>query len=190
MFPISAFQNTVLKLVAILERNNISFHLTGGVTGSAYGEPRLTQDIDVVIENAGSLASKSQLADEFSAAGFLFDDKSVNVAIEQKAMFQLFDPDESLKLDVYPRELIEGELSRSNQMPIFEGIDLPIVSRQDAAASKLIWIGKGSHKSRRDLRQLMRRCSKVEQDFVTDFAAKHSLASLLEAVLQEPDEIA
>ena len=190
MFPISAFQSTVLKLVAILERNHIPFHLTGGVTGSAYGEPRLTQDIDVVIENAGSRERCTQLADQFSAAGFLFDHQAINVAIEQKGMFQLFDPDESLKLDVYPRELIAGELSRSNQMPIFEGINLPIVSLQDAAASKLIWVSKGSHKSRRDLKQLMRRCSKVEQDFVTNFAAEKKLASLLEEVLQEPDEIA
>lgn len=189
MFPISAFQNTVLKLVAILQRNEIAFHLTGGVTGSAYGEPRLTQDIDVVIENAAALERANQLADEFSAAGFLFDRDSIDVAISQKQMFQLFDSDESLKLDIYPRELIDGELSRSNRMAIFDGIDLPIVSLQDAAASKLVWISKGSHKSRRDLRQLMPRCSQAEQDFVMDFAARNALTSLLEEVLQESDEI-
>jgi len=189
MFPISAFKNTVLKLVTILQRNDIPFHLTGGITGSAYGEPRLTQDIDVVIENAMSLERLDQLVDEFTAAGFLFAHDSIHDAVEKKHMFQLFDPQESLKLDIYPRELIEGELSRSNRMAIFENIDLPIVSRQDAAASKLVWISKGSHKSRRDLRQLLLNCSVAERDFVADFAAKHALASLLQQVIQEPDEL-
>ncbi len=189
MFPISAFQDTVLKLVSVLQRNKVAFHLTGGVTGSAYGEPRLTQDIDIVIENSAATERAVQLADEFSLVGFLFDRNAMSIAIEQKRMFQLFDPDESLKLDLYPRELIGGELSRSNQMEIFENIILPIVSRQDAASSKLVWISKGSHKSRRDLRQLMLRCSKTEQDFVTEFAAENELTSLLQQVLQEADEL-
>lgn len=32
------------------------------------------------------------------------------MAVDQKQMFQLLDSQEALKLDVYPRELIPGEL--------------------------------------------------------------------------------
>jgi hypothetical protein len=141
-----------------------------------------------VIENQSSLTKSDLLADEFTTAGFMFDRDSATDAIRRKQMFQLFDPVESLKLDLYPRELIEGELTRSNKMPVFEGIDLPVVSRQDAAASKLIWISKGSHKSRRDLRQLFIRCSQPERDFISSFASSNSLSKLLEQVLQESDE--
>ena len=51
MFPIESFQKTVLKFTAILNHIEIPFHLTSGVTGVAYGEPGLTQDIDIVIQN-------------------------------------------------------------------------------------------------------------------------------------------
>ena len=50
-------------------------------------------------------------------------------------------------MDVYAREL-----SRSESHEVFEGQMLSVVSRQDAAISKLLWISKGSHKSRRDFR--------------------------------------
>ncbi len=41
MFPIESFRKTLLKVVEILQPLQIPFHLTGGVTSVAYGEPRL-----------------------------------------------------------------------------------------------------------------------------------------------------
>ena len=48
MFPVEIFQSTITKFSKILDSLEMRFHLTGGVTGTAYGEPRMTQDIDVV----------------------------------------------------------------------------------------------------------------------------------------------
>jgi len=47
MFPVEAFENTIGKFVAIAEAIGLPFHITGGSISSAYGEPRLTQDIDI-----------------------------------------------------------------------------------------------------------------------------------------------
>ncbi|MFN9788388.1 MAG: hypothetical protein ACK54R_01520, partial [Pirellulaceae bacterium] len=49
MFPVEAFQKTILRFVAITEAIGLPFHITGGSISSAYGEPRLTQDIDIVV---------------------------------------------------------------------------------------------------------------------------------------------
>lgn len=64
----------------------------------------------------------------------------------------------ALKLDIYPRELILGELQRSEPLELFEGVFVPVVARTDAALSKLIWIAKGSQRSRRDLRGIFANC--------------------------------
>ncbi len=40
---------------------------------------------------------------------FLFDANAVKSAVESGKMFQQFDTIESLKLDMYPREMIPGE---------------------------------------------------------------------------------
>lgn len=48
MFHVEAFEKSIGKFVAIAEAIGLPFHLTGGSISSAYGEPRLTQDIDLV----------------------------------------------------------------------------------------------------------------------------------------------
>ena len=148
MFPIEAFQKTLVKIVDILQLLKIPFHLTGGITSVAYGEPRLTQDIDIVVHNESACMRLEQLLVALTQSDFIFEPRAVETAVKKKKMFQLFDPVESLKLDMYPREMIPGELSRSVQAEIFDQVFLPIVSRVDAAASKLVWISKGSRWTR------------------------------------------
>ncbi len=189
MFPIESFQNTLLKFVAILQRQKISFHLTGGITGVAYGEPRLTQDIDIVLENKATFDKLNPLIDELGKSDFIFSADSIKQAVQNEKMFQLFDSVEALKLVVYPREMIEGELTRSNQVEIFEAITLPIASRIDAAISKLLWISKGSHKSRRDFRQIELRSNKSEMERIRKMAEELKVPALLNEVLSESDEI-
>ena len=189
MFPIESFKNSLLKFVEILNRHEIPYHLTGGITGVAYGEPRLTQDIDFVIQNAASVEKLDKLLDELTNSEFVFTEATVVEAVRNRGMFQLFDSVESLKLDVYPREMIEGELSRSQEVEIFESVRLPIASRQDAAISKLIWASKGSHKSRRDFRQISIRSSEDETKEVRRMAKELGLDELLDEVIGESDEI-
>ena len=104
-------------------------------------------------------------------------------------MFQLLDAEESLKLDIYPRELIPGELDRSVLESVFEGEKLPIASRVDAAISKLIWISKGSHKSRRDFRKIFGSAAADDRKFIEEFAQQLNLKNLLDEVVIEPEEI-
>lgn len=189
MFPAETFRDTLARLAAILDRLEVRFHLTGGVSTIAYGEPRMTQDVDIVVDPRTLAARLGEFLTAVEAAGFLVDEKATRHAVEHAGMFQLLDLAESLKLDLYPRELIPGELDRSAAAEVFAGLTLPIVSRADAALSKLVWISKGSHKSRRDLRQVLRRATGRERDFVHHQAARLGLASLLAQVLGESDVI-
>jgi hypothetical protein len=189
MFPVEAFQNTLLKAVNIFRQLGAPFHITGGMTSVLYGEPRMTQDIDIVVDNQILAERIDTLIECLNDSGFLFDAASVRKALDQKDMFQLFDMVEALKLDIYPREMIPGELSRSCFVEIFPGVELPVVARVDAAASKLVWVSKGSHKSRRDLRQIFRNASLSDREQIYELAQKLSLRTLLDEVLNESDEI-
>lgn len=66
---------------------------------------------------------------------------------------------------------------------------MPIASRPDLVLSKLIWISKGSRKSRRDVKQRMLRANAAETALVHQFADEMQLRLLLDEVLAEPDEI-
>ncbi|MFM7109062.1 MAG: nucleotidyl transferase AbiEii/AbiGii toxin family protein [Planctomycetaceae bacterium] len=189
MFPAETFRDTLARLRKILDGLGIRFHLTGGVSTIAYGEPRMTQDVDVVVDPRALAPKVGEFLAAVESAGFLVDPETTRRAVADAGMFQLLDLAESLKIDLYPREMIPGELDRSVPVEVFAGLSLPIVARSDAALSKLIWVSKGSHKSRRDLRQILRRANAVEQGVVNRLAAEFGLASLLAEVLAESDAV-
>lgn len=189
MFPPEVFRDTLVRLAALLDRLAIRFHLTGGITTVAYGEPRMTQDFDVVIDPSDATRQIELLIIGLRDSGFLIDPDAARQAVREAGMFQALDLAESLKVDLYPRQLIPGELDRSVEMEIFEGVMLPVASRADTLLAKLVWISKGSHKSRRDLRQIIRGAGDLEREAVVRQAEAFGLASLLGEVLAESDEI-
>lgn len=189
MLPAEGFRPTLSRLVAVLDRFRIRFHLTGGITSVAYGEPRMTQDLDLVLDRDRVLAVQDEFLDALSRAGFQYSETMAREAIESRQMFQLLDMDQVIKLDLYVRCLIPGELDRSVRTELFPGVMLPIVARTDAALSKLIWIENGSHRSRRDLRRILAGATADELATVKRAAREINLASLLDEVLAGKDEI-
>ena len=101
----------------------------------------------------------------------------------------MLDKKESLKLDVYVREMISGELDRSELQEVFDGVFFPVACHVDTAIAKLIWISKGSHKSRSDLRAMFRKASYQQRQAIRASAAERKLDSLLDEVLSESDHI-
>lgn len=189
MYPVEIFRDTLSRLLTILTGHGVQFHLTGGITSVAYGEPRMTQDIDIVVANQALARSLDGFVTAAVQAGFMLDTAAVRQAVADRTMFQLFDMAEALKIDMYPREMIPGELDRSTHLEVFEGMLLPVVSRTDAAASKLVWASKGSHKSRRDLRQIVRLMALAERPELDRLAGLLHLRDLLAEILSEADEI-
>lgn len=70
MFPVEAFERTIGKFVAIAEAIGLPFHLTGGSISSAYGEPRLTQDIDIVVSPEVAKHRIDNLVKRLACVGF------------------------------------------------------------------------------------------------------------------------
>jgi hypothetical protein len=95
MFPVDAFRATLEKAVRIFRRLGIRFHLTGGIASIYYGEPRLTQDIDIVIDNAQVAAALDSFLQSIEESDFIYEPDSVRNAVAEQGMFQLLDGVES-----------------------------------------------------------------------------------------------
>ena len=91
MFPVEAFERTILKFVAIAESLQLPFHLTGGSVSSAYGEPRLTQDIDIVVSPEIAKVRIDDLVTHLAVSDFLFTESVVRRAVQAGELFQLLD---------------------------------------------------------------------------------------------------
>jgi len=180
---------TVRRISDLLRRFSIAFHVTGGIACSYHGEPRFTQDIDIVID---PVAARSQLEHLLRAmeGAYLVDPVLARAAVERGGVFQALDLTSFFKVDVYPRELIPGELGRAEPCEVFPGVVVPLVSHVDAILSKLVWVRKGSHRSRRDVRSLHAFLDARHDQELADRARALQLDLLLREVLaeSEPEE--
>jgi len=96
VFPIEIFHSTLAKLVEVLNRFSIRFHLTGGITAVAYGEPRMTQDLDLVLDYDTALRNRDAFLSALVQAGFHIEPTTARKALEGKMMFQALDIDQAL----------------------------------------------------------------------------------------------
>ncbi|MCB9465669.1 MAG: hypothetical protein H6682_18410 [Candidatus Eisenbacteria bacterium] len=141
-------RQTVERVVSALEALGVRFHITGGLASSYYGEPRTTRDADFVVRLGHSEGTKLVTA---LSREFLIEAEAVRQAIASRGLFQALDQDTLMKADFHVGERIEGELDRSVVHELFEGFSAPLVSKEDAILSKLIWVQEGSDRSRTDI---------------------------------------
>jgi hypothetical protein len=189
MFDPEAFFPVLQKIARVLDDCGIRYHLTGGLVSVYYAEPRLTQDADLVVDPAQLQAHLEQFLDALRRLDYLATEETIRDAVSRGRSFQIIDTQERLKVDLYPRELVPGALDRSTLIDLTTELRIPIASRPDLIASKLVWIDKGSHKSRRDVRMLMRGATDDEQSLAREYAEHLGLTDLFDEVLAEPDEI-
>lgn len=84
MHEAEIFRPTLTRLVEVLNRVGVRFHLTGGVTAVAYGEPRMTQDLDLVIDSDAALRCRDALLRELAAAGSHLEEPIARTAMPRR----------------------------------------------------------------------------------------------------------
>ena len=129
----------VLRDVSLrLESGGISFMLTGSVAMNYYAQPRMTRDIDLVIEIA------TDQTDVFVALfekDYYVDRRTVAKATAQRSMFNLIHNGTIVKLDcivLKSDEYRQEEFARRTRVTIRD-FQTWIVSREDLILSKLYW---------------------------------------------------
>jgi hypothetical protein len=172
------FPETIERLLPILVELGLRFHFTGGVAASYYGDPRFTQDLDLVIDLAIDRPETGMLLNRLSS-GYLIDHQTARDAIERHSLFQAIDERSMVKIDFHVGEKIPGELSRGTQREIVPGVLAPLVSQEDAILSKLIWLRMGSHKGRHDVVEMLKRDEDLDRHALRERAAAMELEELL-----------
>jgi hypothetical protein len=179
------FPETVERVLAILSELGLKFHVTGGVVSSYYGDPRFTQGLDIVIQLIAGRPETKALLDRL-ALGYLIDEQTAMDAIRRNSIFQAIDEASMIKIDFHVGEKIPGELERSLYREIFPGVVAPLVSKEDAILSKLRWIQLGSHKSRHDVKVMLKRKEDLDLAVLRQRAVTLGLDVLLAEIENEP----
>ena len=119
----------------------ILYMVTGSFAMSAYGKPRFTRDIDIVLE------IKPETVDKFCALfekDYYISKNSVERAVNNRSMFNLIHLEKAVKIDCIVCKNTEFEklkFQRRREAKIGE-LAFWTITKEDLILSKLVWASK------------------------------------------------
>ena len=173
-------QFKVLKDVANrLDQAGIAYMITGSLAMNYYAQPRMTRDVDLVVD------LHTRDADRFVklfTEKYYISPEAVAAAIADRRMFNLIHLEETLKVDMIvrkdtPYRRLEFDRRRTVDL---EGSAMQIVSPEDLVLSKLDWLKDSrSEMQLRDVRNLLASVPEIDEEYLGEWAGKLGLAELL-----------
>jgi len=176
-------ESEVLKTVVTrLTAAGISYMVSGSTALNYYAQPRMTRDVDIVVELGPQDAER--LAALFQE-DFYCDLESVRNAIMRRGLVNIVHFEHVVKIDFIvrkdsPYRLEEFSRKRLIHTPDFS---LWVVAPEDLLLSKLYW-AKDSHSEiqLRDVRNLVSAVEDLDWSYIERWAEELSVAGLLQEV--------
>lgn len=146
--------NDLLRyVVQCLEKAGIPYFITGAVAGIAYGEPRLTNDIDIVADIQEDHVA--ELGKCFPEGEYYFDPDSALKAIRRKSQFNIIHPSSGLKIDMMiptKHPFDKSRFARVRRMKSDPATEANFASPEDVILKKMEYYREGrSEKHLRDI---------------------------------------
>ena len=132
------------RLARILTDLGIPYLVTGSMATIAYGEPRFTNDIDVVIRFFEHQVDG--LCEAFPSDEFYISRESVREALQHRFQFNILHPGSGLKIDVIVADDSDFNLSRfarARPLPTAPATTVSFASPEDVIIKKLEFYKEG-----------------------------------------------
>lgn len=171
---------SVLTIVTSrLEAAGIAYMVTGSVAVSLYAEPRMTRDVDLVVELQPE--DSARLVSMFGAE-FSCDADRIRDAIARRSMFNLIHTAAVVKIDLIVRKdspYRQGEFRRRRRAEI-NGVPIWVVSAEDLILSKIDWARSSrSEVQLRDVKNVIAAQPGLDWPYIEAWAARLGLMDLL-----------
>lgn len=166
------------EVIQTLEGNSIEYMVVGSVASIVYGEPRLTKDMDVVIELAP--ADTRKIPRIFPTEKFYSPPVEIlGDEIMNRGHFNLIHHDSGLKIDLMIRKNSEharAEFARRRKIELWEGFFASVATPEDVIIKKLVYfVEGGSEKHIRDIQGILSN-SDLDLGYIEDWVMKLGLA--------------
>jgi hypothetical protein len=169
-----------VKLIASrLDSIGIPYMMTGSIAMAVYSIPRMTRDIDLVVELEAVDVEK--IVSIFSEDCYI-DRNSVRQAVDSRSMFNIIHNEWVIKADFIVRkneEYRRKEFSRKQKI-VIEEMTIFVVSVEDLILSKLVW-GKElqSELQLADVRQMISTVLELDWEYMKKWAIGLGVDKLL-----------
>lgn len=166
-------------LADALERLGLSYLITGSMATITYGEPRFTNDIDVVVELPEPRVAEFCAA--FPADAFYVSQIVAIEAARTGHQFNVIHPGSGLKIDVIiagPSEFDRCRMQRGRRLEVLPGRAVTFASPEDVIVKKMAYYQEGgSDKHLRDIAGVMRiQGDALDRAYIEQWASKLGLS--------------
>jgi hypothetical protein len=168
------FQELLKTVTGLLDQKGIQYMVSGSLAFNVYCIPRMSMDIDFVIE-----LNQANVADflEIFKSGYYVNEETVRQEIKRKGMFNVIDHRSGLKMDFIVRKDTEYrrlEFSRKIRK-LLEDIPVWMVAPEDLVISKIEWIQQlQSEKQSQDISMLLT-TPVIDRDYIIYWCNKLNL---------------
>jgi hypothetical protein len=179
----------VIQVLETLEKAGIPFMVTGSHGSSLHGQPRATQDLDVVIDPTAE--QLEQLLTKLRDRYYVSSDAARD-AFRRRSLFNLIDFEEGWKADLIIRKdrPFSIEEFQRRQVQLLHGRPMPLASPEDVILSKLEW-NKMTPSERQvtdALNIVLVQGAKLDRAYMRRWATQLGVTEKLEEVLREAIE--
>jgi hypothetical protein len=166
----------------------IPYLVTGAVASIAYGEPRLTNDIDVVADLKEDDIPRLKRC--FPEEEFFFDVEFALKAVRRKSQFNIINAGSGLKVDIIAKRKDAFDESRFHRIKRFEplaGTKVNFASPEDVIIKKMQYYVEGrSDKHIRDIVGMLRISEDlIDVNYVERWAQKLGLNNVWQEIKRE-----
>ncbi len=174
--------------VGVLERLGLRYLVTGSIATTYYGEPRFTNDIDIVVDLSAD--DVPEFCGAFPAADFYLDEESVLGAIANRGQFNIIHPAAGLKIDVMipARDAFNASrFARAQRLKPESDYVASFASPEDVIIKKLeFFAAGGSDKHLRDITGVLKISGDdIDRDYVREWAERIGVESVWRQVLDQ-----
>jgi hypothetical protein len=179
-------QLEVLKIVTQrLNKTEIPYMISGSTAANYYTVPRMTRDIDIVIELKDTDIDK--FVDLFES-DFYIDKETIKNEVMRKGIFNLIHNQYVIKIDfIIHKESDFHKIAFSRRKNIFiENSPMWFISAEDLILAKLVWAKDSRSEIQiKDMRNLLKTVEYLDMKYIKEWVIKLSVKEIYQEVKNE-----
>src|SRR5579872_782259 len=183
----SVTQSEFLKtVVAILESQGIDYMIVGSIASASFGEPRFTNDVDIVVDLTEGSALK--LCKAFPSDAFYVSVPAAQEAVRNRRQFNVIHPSSGNKVDFMiarPDPWGRLQLARRRQRHILPDCLAYASSPEDIILSKMLFYREGnSEKHTRDITGMLKISGdEIDRAYIGEWSERLDLDAIWKSIL-------
>lgn len=158
----------------VCEALGVAYLVTGSIATIAYGEPRFTNDLDIVIDLPPDKIA--DFCESFPGDDYYVSLDAVQQAVQQKFQFNVIHPASGLKIDfivMSDSEFDHSRRARRRLLPVLADAPAWFASPEDVILKKMLYYQEGgSDKHLRDIAGVLRvQGNHLDRSYIEHWAA-------------------